>query len=38
MANAQGGGGGESAYNSNIVTLDGGTSATDGIAPFIEVI
>ena len=38
MANAQGGGGGESAYNSSIVTLDGGTSAADGIAPFIEVI
>ena len=38
MSKAQGGGGGESAYNSNIVTLDGGTSAADGIAPFIEVI
>ena len=38
MAKASGGGGGESAYNSNIVTLDGGTSAADGIAPFIEVI
>ena len=38
MAKASGGGGGESAYNSSIVTLDGGTSAADGIAPFIEVI
>ena len=38
MAKSSGGGGGESAYNSNIVTLDGGTSAADGIAPFIEVI
>ena len=38
MSKAQGCGGGESAYNSNIVTLDGGTSAADGIAPFIEVI
>ena len=38
MAKASGGGGGESAYNSNIVSLDNGTSAVDGIAPFIEVI
>ena len=38
MSKAQGGGGGQSAYNSDIVTLDGGTSAADGIAPFIEVI
>ena len=38
MARSSGGGGGESAYNSNIVTLDGGSSAADGISPFIEVI
>tara|TARA_Y100001968_G_scaffold116522_1_gene105884 strand:+ start:1172 stop:2518 length:1347 start_codon:yes stop_codon:yes gene_type:complete len=35
---AQGGGGGESAYNSNIVTLEGGTSSSNGVVPYIEVI
>ena len=35
---AKGGEGGESAYNSNIVTLDGGTSSANGVVPYIEVI
>ena len=38
MSKAGGGDGGESAFNSNIITLDGGSSAADGIAPFVEVI
>jgi hypothetical protein len=37
MANSSGGSGGRSAYNSNIATLIPGTSAADGVEPFIEV-
>jgi hypothetical protein len=37
MTRAGGGSGGQSAYNSQIATLVGGTSVADGVNPFIEV-
>ena len=37
MSRSGGGTGGESAYNNQIVTLVGGTSAANGVEPFIEV-
>ena len=35
--NAAGGGGGTSAYNSDAVTLQSGTSSATGVDPYIEV-
>ena len=37
MSKAGGGGGGTSAYNSNAITLQSGTSAATGVDPYIEV-
>ena len=37
MSRAGGGGGGTSAYNSNAITLQSGTSASTGVDPYVEV-